>query len=136
MPSRATSSSVYSMPFSSHTAASSGSIGRDASEMSVSPSQNSSNPSPVPGPSTDTLTSGDCSAKNSATSELIGPTERGLGVRPCLLGLRDPVVGQDDVSDFLDCRPKSLVRRVEIHVRLQRAALGGLVIVHIDEQRP
>ena len=52
MPSKATLSSMNSIPASSHAATSSSSIGRDASEMSVSPAQNSSKPSPVPGPST------------------------------------------------------------------------------------
>src|ERR671919_634675 len=74
IPSSATSSSVYSIPFAAQASISSCSIGRDASEMSVSPLQNSSKPSPVPGPSTVISTSGFSSANNSATSELIGST--------------------------------------------------------------
>ena len=45
----ATDSSVYSTPFSSQTGTSSSSlIGREASEMSVAPVQNTSKPPPVP----------------------------------------------------------------------------------------
>ena len=57
-PSSATSSSVYSMPAFLQALASSSSIGREASAMSISPLQKSSNPSPVPGPSTLIATSG------------------------------------------------------------------------------
>ena len=42
--------------------------------MSISPSQKSWNPSPVPGPSTRTWTSGFSSAYSSATSDVIGST--------------------------------------------------------------
>ena len=49
-------------------------MGREASETSVSPEQNNSNPSPVPGPSTDTAADGLAALKASATSELIGST--------------------------------------------------------------
>src|SRR6188472_3571438 len=52
MPSNAILSSMNSIPASSHAAASSALIGREASEMSVSPWQKSAKPSPVPGPST------------------------------------------------------------------------------------
>ena len=52
MPSKATLSSTNSMPAAAQAAASSSLIGREASEMSVSPAQKSANPSPVPGPST------------------------------------------------------------------------------------
>ena len=44
--------SMYWTPPFLHACCSSGSIGLEASEMSVSPWQNSSKPSPVPGPST------------------------------------------------------------------------------------
>src|ERR1051325_4318972 len=54
--------------------ASSGSIWREASLMSVLPSQKSTNPSPVPGPSTETCASGLLPAKCSATSCEIGST--------------------------------------------------------------
>src|ERR671922_100912 len=62
------------MPFCSQASISSCSIGREASEMSVSPLQNSSKPSPVPGPSTVMLTSGFSSTNSSATSEEMGST--------------------------------------------------------------
>ena len=42
--------------------------------MSVSPPQNSSKPSPVPGPSTEMLTSGLSALKPSAAAELMGST--------------------------------------------------------------
>jgi hypothetical protein len=42
--------------------------------MSLSPLQNSSNPSPVPGPSTLMATSGFSSLKSSATSPVMGST--------------------------------------------------------------
>ena len=58
IPSKATSSSVYSIPPSSQAVTSSSSIAREASAMSISPWQNSSKPSPVPGPSTEISTSG------------------------------------------------------------------------------
>jgi hypothetical protein len=76
MPSNATASSTYSIPFCLQTGASSfGSIGREASLMSVSPSQNRTNPSPVPGPSTVIETSEDTSSlKSSATRLVIGCT--------------------------------------------------------------
>ena len=49
MPSEATSASLYATPFFSHSGTSSSvSIGREASEMSVSPAQNFSKPPPVP----------------------------------------------------------------------------------------
>ena len=51
-PSMATLSSMNSMPFAAQVSASSALMGRDASEMSVSPAQNLAKPSPVPGPST------------------------------------------------------------------------------------
>ena len=73
-PSSPTSSSVYSMPFFLQTLASSASIGRDASAMSISPLQKSSKPSPVPGPSTLMATSGFVSLKISATTDEIGST--------------------------------------------------------------
>ena len=73
-PSNATSSSVYSIPFCLQAFTSSGSIGRDASEISVSLLQKSSNPSPVPGPSTLIATSGFVSLKISATKDEIGCT--------------------------------------------------------------
>src|SRR3990172_657602 len=62
------------MPAFSHAFISSASIGRDASLMSVLPSQNSTNPSPVPGPSTDGDTPGLEPAKLSATRVVIGST--------------------------------------------------------------
>ena len=74
MPSIATCSSVYSMPFSAHVAASSSLIAREASEMSVSPAQNRANPSPVPGPSTEMFTSGSTSLNSSWTRTEIGST--------------------------------------------------------------
>ena len=45
------------MPFSAQISASSSLMVREASEMSVSPSQKRAKPSPVPGPETDTFTS-------------------------------------------------------------------------------
>ena len=75
MPSYATASSMYSMPLVEHASASSCSIGREASLTSVSPSQNRTKPSPVPGPSTVIWTFGDTSSlKSSATRLEIGST--------------------------------------------------------------
>jgi hypothetical protein len=74
-PSSATSSSVYSTPFFSQSLTSSSSIGLEASEMSVSPLQKSSKPSPVPGPLTLISTSEpNSSLKISATTDEIGST--------------------------------------------------------------
>ena len=68
----ATSSSVKSTPASSHTAASSSLIGREASEMSVSPPQNFSKPPPVPEKPTETWMSGKSSRISSAAVLLMG----------------------------------------------------------------
>ena len=75
MPSNAIASSTYSMPFFAQASPPPRSIGREASLMSVSPSQNRTNPSPVPGPSTVIETSEDTSSlKSSATRLVIGST--------------------------------------------------------------
>src|SRR4051812_16089875 len=55
-------------------ASSSGLIGRDASEMSVSPAQNFSKPPPVPEMPTVTWTSGCSSLNSSAAASANGPT--------------------------------------------------------------
>src|ERR687896_505794 len=73
-PSKATCSSTYSTPFSSHSATSSSLIARDASLMSVSPLQKSWKPSPVPGPSTVYWKSGFWAANSSATRLVMGLT--------------------------------------------------------------
>jgi hypothetical protein len=73
-PSMATWSSRYSIPASPHRAISSSLIGRLASEMSVSPEQNSWKPSPVPGPSTVTATPWLASENCCPTRALIGST--------------------------------------------------------------
>src|SRR5918996_2201966 len=74
MPSIPTFSSMNSMPSSSQAAISSASIGRDASDMSVSPAQKSSKPSPVPGPSTDIWTPPFSAENFSAFAAEIGST--------------------------------------------------------------
>src|SRR5215216_672017 len=48
---------MYSMPLSAQACCSSGSMGRDASEIWVSPAQKASKPSPVPAPPTEIFTS-------------------------------------------------------------------------------
>src|SRR5215211_1559471 len=78
------------MPFCWQTLVSSSSIGREASEMSVSPAQNFSKPPPVPEVPTVTLTSGFSALNSSAIASVSGPTvldpstrmspERPLGV--------------------------------------------------------
>jgi hypothetical protein len=74
IPSLATCASPYSMPSFWQALTSSGSIGRDASEMSVSPAQNFSNPPPVPEMPTVILTSGFSSRNSSAAASVSGPT--------------------------------------------------------------
>jgi hypothetical protein len=74
MPSIATLSSTYSMPASAQAAASSSLIAREASLMSVSPAQNLTKPSPVPGPSTVNAKPGFWAANASATPVLMGST--------------------------------------------------------------
>src|SRR5680860_834264 len=70
----ATWTSSKAIPFDLQAAISSSSIGRDASEMSVSPAQNFSKPPPVPEVPTVTLTQG-CSAwKSSAAASDRGAT--------------------------------------------------------------
>ena len=68
------SSMTLLMPLAKQSSFSESLIWREASEMSVSPSQNSLKPSPVPGPSTVTDTSGATSSNNSATRIEIGST--------------------------------------------------------------
>ena len=74
MPSLATWASPYSTPSFLQASSSSGSIGRDASEMSVSPAQNFSKPPPVPEMPTVILTSGFSSRNSSAAASVSGPT--------------------------------------------------------------
>jgi len=62
------------MPEAKQSSFSASLIWREASEMSVSPAQNSLKPSPVPGPSTVTDTSGATSSNSSATRIEIGST--------------------------------------------------------------
>ena len=62
------------MPAFLQAAASSGLIGREASEMSVSPAQKRWNPPPVPATPTVMLTRGLVVAKRSAASCMSGPT--------------------------------------------------------------
>ena len=74
-PSRATLSSTYSTPLAAHLSASpSGLMARDASEMSVSPSQNRAKPSPVPGPSTVMATPGEAALNASWMAVVMGWT--------------------------------------------------------------
>ena len=69
MPSLAIWTSWYlTPPFSQTGASSSGLIGREASEMSVSPAQNFSKPPPVPDWPTEIFTSGLSSLKSSAAA--------------------------------------------------------------------
>ena len=71
----ATGISTYSMPLSAQIGASSSSlIGREASEMSVSPAQNFSKPPPVPEVPTVTLTPACSSLKSSAAAVVSGAT--------------------------------------------------------------
>ena len=74
MPSIPTCNSMYSTPVAAHASASASLMARDAPEMSVSPLQNNSKPSPVPGPSTLTATPGATSSNNSATRTETGST--------------------------------------------------------------
>src|SRR5829696_5589543 len=75
IPSLATTTSVYSTaPCSQTGTSSSGSIGREASEMSVSPAQNFSKPPPVPEVPTVIFTSGYSSLNSSAAASANGAT--------------------------------------------------------------
>src|SRR5262245_1269840 len=73
-PSMPTFSSMKSTPPSSQAVTSSALIGREASEMSVSPAQKRAKPSPVPGPSTVMATSGLESENTAAAAAEIGST--------------------------------------------------------------
>ena len=74
-PSVATGISMNSMPASSQAGTSSSwSIGREASEIWVSPEQNASNPSSVPAPPTVIYTFGFSCVNSSATAWVIGST--------------------------------------------------------------
>src|SRR5262245_24764407 len=66
--------SMNSTSLSPQEVTSSALIGREASEMSVSPAQKRANPSPVPGPSTVMATSGLDSANTVAAAAEIGST--------------------------------------------------------------
>ena len=70
----ATAISANSMPFPSQMVFSSSLIGREASEMSVSPAQNFSKPPPVPEVPTVTLTPDCSSLKSSAAAVVRGAT--------------------------------------------------------------
>src|SRR5512132_3598502 len=74
MPSYPMASSRYLTPPFLQAACSSGSIALDASLICVSPLQNRTKPSVVPGPSTLICTAGFCAENCSATSWLIGST--------------------------------------------------------------
>ena len=75
MPSLAMTTSLYLTPaFSQSGASSSSLIGREASEMSVSPAQNFSKPPPVPETPTVIWTSGFSSLNSSAAASANGPT--------------------------------------------------------------
>ena len=65
---------MYSIPFSAAAVASSSLIGRDASEMSVSPVVNRLKPPPVPDTPTFTRTSGCILPNSSATASDTGNT--------------------------------------------------------------
>src|SRR5215210_4307758 len=65
---------MNSTPACSHLSASSSLIGREASEIWVSPEQNASKPSPVPAPPTVIFTSGYCWPNASAAAWVIGCT--------------------------------------------------------------
>src|SRR4029453_10364280 len=71
-PSYAIGSSMYSIPLALHASTSVGLIGRDASEMSVSPLQNFLKPPPVPEIPTVTFALGFTFWNSSATASLIG----------------------------------------------------------------
>jgi hypothetical protein len=73
-PSLATWTSVYWTPAFLQAAFSSSSIGREASEIAISPRQNFSKPSPVPAPPTVICTSGFSSLKNSLADSANGWT--------------------------------------------------------------
>ena len=106
MPSTPTlSSTMLSIPFSKQDSFSESLIWREASEMSVSPSQNSLNPSPVPGPSTVTETSGATSSNSSATRIEIGSTVE----EPEMVTLPDTAAGSGVLSlDELPLEPLPL----------------------------
>ena len=74
MPSLATWTSLKVTPFFSQSAFSSSLIGRDASEISVSPAQKRTKPSPVPAPPTVIFTPGCDSPKNSDAASANGWT--------------------------------------------------------------
>ena len=86
--------------------ASSGSIGRDASLMSVSPLQNSANPSPVPGPSTLIATFGLVSLKSSATSDEIGSTVDEPEITIVPVRSADPPVAPVPPPSWSCCTPR------------------------------
>src|SRR4051812_47770719 len=95
------------MPASLHALASVSSIGREASLTSVSPEQNSSKPSPVPGPSTLIVTSGLLPWNASATSEEIGSTvdEPEITMSPDMVFELAPPPPEDVVLPSLEHAP-------------------------------
>ena len=106
---------MYSTPVAAHASASASLMARDAPEMSVSPLQNNSKPSPVPGPSTLTATPGATSSNNSATRTETGSTveEPETSTVPSRLPTSstdsdaDAVSGEDDELSSLLLQPKT-----------------------------
>ena len=95
IPSEATRNSWYSTPPLLQAATSSSSIAREASEMSVSPLQNSSKPPPVPDVPTVMLTSPFSALNASAAAEVRGPTveEPSMAMSPESEAASPPEVG-------------------------------------------
>ena len=87
-PSNATCNSTYSIPFALHAAISASLIGRDASQISISPTTNFFKPPPVPERPTVTRTLGCSVLKSSATASVIGYTV--LEPSTWMLGLEHP----------------------------------------------
>ena len=115
------------MPASKQASFSESLIWREASEMSVAPSQNSLKPSPVPGPSTVTDTSGATSSNSSATRIEIGSTvdEPEMFTSPETVAISSSVMASTVVVGAASLVPESVVLESVVPESVLAAGAAG-----------
>src|SRR5215213_10572712 len=101
------------MPWAWQAFSSSGSIGREASEISVSPAQNFSKPPPVPEVPTVTLASGFSALNSSAIASVSGPTVLDPSTRMSPERLPEEVPSPSPLSSLLPQAATPIARTPE-----------------------